>query len=156
MTQKKYLAMTLLAATLMLPEAKAHHDGGAVLGIGWGPGNGPGRGPQPGRDWPQPNFPPQGFGLCQGDFSGSFEDGRSFFLSVSGEGDVKVSAQLDSSPEALMGQGTCVEQDGQATLSISLENGNIETGQIFLASDNQIYMEGTQDDGKKFSLLKQN
>jgi hypothetical protein len=113
--------------------------------------------PPPPPRFPPPNFPPPSFGLCQGNFSGSFENGREVYVSLNGNGySVSAMVMLDNPDQNLAAQGTCQESGDSAILTLTLENGVVETGSIYRASDGQIYLDGTQSyDGQRFILERQ-
>ena len=113
--------------------------------------------PPPPPSYPYPGYPAPSSGYCQGNFAGQFENGRSVYISLNGNGYyVSASVMMDNPEQQFSAQGTCQAVDGGAQLSLTLSNGVVENAQIYLASDNQVYIDGTQSyDGQRFILQRQ-
>lgn len=120
---------------------------------GWGP-RGPGFPIPP----PPPPPPPPSFGgFCQGNFNGSFADGRQVMISVNGTGQFVTASVVIVNPQAsLVAQGVCTSVNGASQLTLTLNNGVVESGQVYQASDGKFYFDGTESgSNQRFILQRQ-
>jgi hypothetical protein len=125
---------------------------------GWGP-RGPGFPPPPPPPPVQPLPPPPSFaGNCAGNFNGTFADGRQVFISVNGAGQYVTATIVEVQPqqENLVAQGVCTSVNGVSQLTLTVQNGVVEAGQIYEASDGRFYFDGTENTtNSRFILQRQ-
>jgi hypothetical protein len=111
--------------------------------------------PQPLPIAPRYN-PPQISGLCQGDFSGTLDNGETIDMSITSSGQNVMAKVTGSQPgDTYSARGTCQESKGVAHLTLKIDNGASTSAKIYVANDGTVTLDGSQNgEGQGFILQK--
>lgn len=105
-----------------------------------------------------PTPAPQAPQLCQGNFVGQTDRGESIRMSLASSGQNVTVRVTGSQPgESYTARGTCRVANGEAQLSISIDNGASTSATIYEESDGTVTLDGSRNaEGQRFTLTKQN